>query len=39
MHRMIVFNIRGPSWRMREHQALATATTTPKEPESRSPLA
>jgi DNA replication protein DnaC len=28
MHRAVVFNIRGPSWRMREHHALATATTT-----------
>jgi DNA replication protein DnaC len=27
MHRAVVFNIRGPSWRMREHHALATATT------------
>ena len=25
MHRAVVFNIRGPSWRMREHQALAEA--------------
>jgi DNA replication protein DnaC len=28
MHRAVVFNIKGPSWRMREHQALATATTS-----------
>ncbi len=27
MHRAIVFNIKGQSWRMREHQALATATS------------
>jgi DNA replication protein DnaC len=26
MHRAVVFNIRGPSWRMREHAALAEAT-------------
>jgi DNA replication protein DnaC len=38
MHRAIVFNIKGPSWRMREHQALATATTTPKDPRKESPL-
>jgi DNA replication protein DnaC len=25
MHRAVVFNIKGPSWRMREHQALAEA--------------
>ena len=37
MHRAIVFNIKGPSWRMREHQALTTATsdTTPTQPERR----
>ncbi len=29
MHDAIVFNIKGPSWRLREHQALATATTEP----------
>ena len=28
MHRAVVFNIRGPSWRMREHAALAEATQT-----------
>jgi DNA replication protein DnaC len=28
MHRAVVFNIRGPSWRMREHAALAEATRT-----------
>ncbi len=31
MHNAVVFNIRGPSWRMREHHALHTATTTPSE--------
>lgn len=30
IHRAIVFNIKGPSWRLREHQALATATTDPE---------
>lgn len=25
MHRAVVFNVKGPSWRMREHQALAEA--------------
>ena len=30
MHDAIVFNIKGPSWRLREHQALATATTEPE---------
>jgi DNA replication protein DnaC len=29
LHRAAVFNIRGPSWRMREHQALAEATRRP----------
>ena len=28
MHNAIVFNIKGPSWRMREHHALQTAATT-----------
>jgi DNA replication protein DnaC len=28
MHRAVVFNIKGPSWRMREHQALTTAATS-----------
>jgi DNA replication protein DnaC len=32
MHDAVVFNIKGPSWRLREHQALATATSDP-EPE------
>ena len=25
MHRAVVFNVKGPSWRMREHAALAEA--------------
>jgi hypothetical protein len=29
LHRAVVFNIRGPSWRMREHQALAETTRDP----------
>lgn len=29
MHRAIVFNIKGPSWRMREHHALETASHSP----------
>jgi DNA replication protein DnaC len=29
MHDAVVFNIRGPSWRLRDHQALTTATTQP----------
>ena len=29
MHNAIVFNIRGPSWRLREHNGLETATTDP----------
>jgi DNA replication protein DnaC len=29
LHRAVVFNIRGPSWRMREHQALADTTRDP----------
>jgi DNA replication protein DnaC len=29
LHRAVVFNIRGPSWRMREHHALAEATRGP----------
>jgi DNA replication protein DnaC len=29
LHRAAVFNIRGPSWRMREHQALAEAGRRP----------
>ena len=31
MHRAFVFNIKGPSWRMREHSALETATTEPRD--------
>jgi DNA replication protein DnaC len=27
MHNAVVFNIKGPSWRLREHQALTIATT------------
>jgi len=27
MHNAVVFNIKGPSWRMREHHALEQATT------------
>lgn len=30
LHRCVVFNIRGPSWRMREHQALAEAARRPE---------
>jgi DNA replication protein DnaC len=29
MHNAIVFNIKGPSWRMREHHALQTAASDP----------
>jgi DNA replication protein DnaC len=36
MHDAIVFNIKGPSWRLREHQAVAAATeTTEAEPRRR----
>jgi DNA replication protein DnaC len=28
VHRAVVFNIRGKSWRMKEHQALAEASKT-----------
>jgi hypothetical protein len=28
MHNAIVFNIKGPSWRLREHNGLEIATTT-----------
>jgi DNA replication protein DnaC len=31
LHRAVVFNIRGPSWRMREHQALAEAARIPED--------
>ena len=30
LHRSVVFNIKGPSWRMREHHALETAATEPE---------
>ena len=30
MHNAVVFNIKGPSWRMREHHALEEAATDPK---------
>jgi DNA replication protein DnaC len=33
MHDAIVFNIKGPSWRMREHHALETASRTEPEPD------
>ena len=29
MHNAIVFNIRGPSWRLREHDSLQIAATQP----------
>ena len=32
MHNAIVFNIEGPSWRLREHNALTPATTDPSRP-------
>jgi len=35
MHNAVVFNIKGPSWRLREHQALTTATTDPTKRRSR----
>jgi DNA replication protein DnaC len=35
MHRAVVFNIKGPSWRMKEHQALTTAATQPTRPSPR----
>ena len=31
MHDAVVFNIKGPSWRLREHQALTTTATDPTE--------
>lgn len=31
MHNAIVFNIRGPSWRLREHDSLQIAATNPEE--------
>lgn len=30
MHNAVVFNIKGDSWRLREHHALTTATTEPR---------
>ena len=30
VHRAVVLNIRGPSWRMREHQALVEAARRPE---------
>jgi hypothetical protein len=41
MHNAIVFNIKGPSWRLREHNGLEIATTNPTErrPELTSPTA
>ena len=35
MHDAIVFNIKGPSWRLREHQALTTAADTEPAPRRR----
>ncbi len=35
MHNAIVFNIRGPSWRLREHDSLQIATTDPGERRTR----
>ena len=32
LHRAVVLNIKGPSWRMREHQALAEIAGEPAEP-------
>ena len=29
MHKAIVFNIKGPSWRLREHNGLEIGTTHP----------
>ena len=31
MHNAIVFNIKGPSWRLREHNGLEIATTNPRD--------
>ncbi|HTW06621.1 MAG TPA: hypothetical protein VME46_03875 [Acidimicrobiales bacterium] len=31
LHKAVVVNIRGASWRMREHQALAEASRRPDE--------
>ncbi len=35
MHNAVVFNIKGPSWRMREHHALEQATTDPNKDSER----
>jgi DNA replication protein DnaC len=35
MHNAVVFNIKGPSWRMREHHALEEATTDEQTERSR----
>ena len=35
MHNAIVFNIRGPSWRLREHNSLEIATTQPDQRRTR----
>ena len=35
MHNAIVFNIRGPSWRLREHDSLQIAATQPTQPSTR----
>jgi DNA replication protein DnaC len=37
LHRAVVFNIRGPSWRMREHQALAEASRRPDDNDHHDP--
>ena len=34
MHNAVVFNIKGPSWRLREHHALEIATTNPTRTEA-----
>ena len=35
MHNAIVFNIKGPSWRLREHNGLELAATNPTETRTR----
>ena len=35
MHNAVVFNIRGPSWRLREHDGLQIAATEPTPPTTR----
>jgi len=37
MHNAVVFNIKGPSWRMRQHNALETASRSSDPPEDRPP--